>query len=738
MDSSSSESDGQGSGPRCGVDDALEAEVTRGGRWLRFCCMWAFLGIVSACVTILVVYVRTVLPPPASVDVSLDIFSERRAWSHLQAFSTRAHAVREGSGKVAVPDDGNIAVFDYAADYLGALGSPPTVMLRGRRSLSATPANQSASTETESSSTQTSSDESDFGLFAEVPISGLCQTPALGLDCSAQVAKGDTAFNYVAVRIKGTGAMQKAFLLTCHLDSPPTQFAEVQKELWEPLVEDGRLTVKSTSASKGASDDGQACAQLLEVARGLVHSPPIADVIVLLTNGGLLGHIGAHRFIQDDPWFKDVALFLEQDQSASRGLAFANFGESVFLAEEYARSAPYPRSSPALQDLSDWHHENTDGVLFRASGIPGITMYATEDRCPYQSEFDTIDRVLPGTMQGNGANMLAVVRRLAGRSDVAQQWAVSDAPSADHRAVSFDVLSKWSIAVSWTHSILITTGLCIVAFAHVILELRSELFDLRDRLSKDNEGFVVEGYESSRLDIFAVLPRFFFVFLLTVVAHQAALLTPVCQAILLVDAGKEGTWYKRDAFAFVLYGGTSLLGAMVANWPLRWRCFGRLSVLRDRTNERLSGCATVVLHAFASLVLLGMGFRCAYLLTVMMTCRVVGMTLRRLLSCRGDLCECWWWMEVVTQLPAAILWVDTVRTLALNPIQSMGTFGSFMGIPEVDVALFSSLIWQVAVPFVVFALRAGNTVVVVAFLILFVLIVSVLALILPVADFYPC
>jgi len=106
-------------------------------------------------------------------------------------------------------------------------------------------------------------------------------------------------------------------------------------------------------------------------------------------------------------------------------------------------------------------------------------MLQFEDRCPYHSQWDTIDHVPAGNLQANGANMLALAHQIADDEALLRmRTTIAAKPgllAQSDRAVTFDFLSiGWLVVYSWPSAYCLHTSISILALAVVAQQIWSE------------------------------------------------------------------------------------------------------------------------------------------------------------------------------------------------------------------------------------------------------------------------
>ncbi|KAJ3224376.1 hypothetical protein HK099_008548 [Clydaea vesicula] len=118
----------------------------------------------------------------------------------------------------------------------------------------------------------------------------------------------------------------------------------------------------TTSVSPGVTDDGIGIGVMLETIRTLMYVPQLEyDVIFNFNNGEEMGLLGGNSFLLH-PWSKSVRGFINLEGTGSaagkRSLLFRS--NSMVLAKEYKKSAPYPHASVLFNDLMQFVGSDTD------------------------------------------------------------------------------------------------------------------------------------------------------------------------------------------------------------------------------------------------------------------------------------------------------------------------------------------------------------------------------------------
>lgn len=213
----------------------------------------------------------------------------------------------------------------------------------------------------------------------------------------------------VMARLPGE-ANTKSVLLVGHYDSVPNGF--------------------------GASDDGAAVAAMLETLRAIKSGPLLKnDVIFLFTDGEEPGLLGAHAFVAEHPWAKDVGLVLNFEARGNSGpsIMFETSNQNGWLIREFARSAPYPMAHSLAYEIYRLLPNDTDLTVFRRANLPGLNFAYINGLTRYHTQLDTVNAVDQRSLQHHGSYALALARHF-GNLDLRS--------TREGNAVYFDLLGS--------------------------------------------------------------------------------------------------------------------------------------------------------------------------------------------------------------------------------------------------------------------------------------------------------
>ena len=248
-----------------------------------------------------------------------------------------------------------------------------------------------------------------------------------------------TVQNIVA-KLEGT-ANTRAVLLVAHYDAAPN--------------------------SLGASDDGAAVVSLLETVRALKASAPLKnDVIFLATDGEEIGMFGAHAFVQQHPWAKDVGVVLNFEARGDHGpsVMFQTSDENGWLIDELAETVDRPVANSLSADIYKLLPNDTDFTVFKQAGMNGLNFAYIEGVGSYHSSRDNIANLDERSLQHQGMYALALARRF-GSSDL-------NGPIKNSDAVYFDLFGRTLIHYSRTIALVLTILVALITLGVIVLGWR--------------------------------------------------------------------------------------------------------------------------------------------------------------------------------------------------------------------------------------------------------------------------
>lgn len=201
-----------------------------------------------------------------------------------------------------------------------------------------------------------------------------------------QDSETEGALENIACRLQGS-TREKAILLVAHYDS--------------------------VAAGPGASDDGVAVAALLEAARALKSLPQLKrDIIFLFTDGEETHLLGAHAFVAEHLWAKDVGIVLNFEARGIRGpsIMFETSDQNGWLIKHFGHAVSHPVANSLSYEIYKRMPNNTDFTVFRHAGYSGLNFAFIDGLAYYHSKSDSIQNVEPGSLQHHGDYLLELAR----------------------------------------------------------------------------------------------------------------------------------------------------------------------------------------------------------------------------------------------------------------------------------------------------------------------------------------
>jgi hypothetical protein len=194
----------------------------------------------------------------------------------------------------------------------------------------------------------------------------------------------------VMARISGT-APTKAVALMGHYDTVPV--------------------------APGANDDASAVAIMLETARALLADPKLRnDVVLLFTDGEEPApRFGSSAFVTEHPWARDIGFLINLEALGAGGpslLAEASAPQG-WAVDQYAAAVPYPAAFSFVTATAELiGGSNSDFATFQDQGSPGVELAYLHGSPIYHTSADASQRVSLRSLHQQGANALALTRRL--------------------------------------------------------------------------------------------------------------------------------------------------------------------------------------------------------------------------------------------------------------------------------------------------------------------------------------
>ncbi|PPD80044.1 hypothetical protein GOBAR_DD23022 [Gossypium barbadense] len=208
-------------------------------------------------------------------------------------------------------------------------------------------------------------------------------------------------------------------------------------------------------------------ASLLEIARLTIDSGwvPPRPIIFLFNGAEEVFLLGAHGFMRTHKWRDSIGAFINVEASGTGGLDLVcQSGPGSWPSSVYAQSAIYPMAHSAAQDVFPVIPGDTDYRMFSEDygSIPGLDIIFLLGGYYYHTNYDTVDRLVPGSMQARGDNLYSAVKAFAESAKLRnarqrESLGVSNG-NDDGQAVFFDYLA-WFMLNIVKQSVLVCTFL---------------------------------------------------------------------------------------------------------------------------------------------------------------------------------------------------------------------------------------------------------------------------------------
>ncbi|XP_076916591.1 uncharacterized protein LOC143576376 isoform X1 [Bidens hawaiensis] len=313
-----------------------------------------------------------------------------------------------------------------------------------------------------------------------------------------------------------------AILLNAHFDSPP--------------------------GSPGASDCGSCVASILEVARMTIDSGwvPPKPLIFLFNGAEELFMLGSHGFITTHKWRNTIGAFINLEASGAGGLDFVcQSGPGSWPSQVYAQSAIHPMGNSAAQDIFGIVPGDTDYRMFATDfgSIPGLDIIFVQRGYFYHTSTDSVERLLPGSIQARGDNLFSVVKAFTNSSKLqnAHDRGLAEEHDDGH-PMFFDYLSWFLVYYSRSQGMIFHT---IPVAMYLLIP------------------FILRFPKHGLLCSFAALFDFIKGTLFHVIGFILGIIFPIIFSILrLLFAGQSMNWFAHPYLAYLMFIPCSLAGML--------------------------------------------------------------------------------------------------------------------------------------------------------------------------------
>jgi hypothetical protein len=294
---------------------------------------------------------------------------------------------------------------------------------------------------------------------AEVREYLISQIKALGLTPEIQAAvvvnpKTQQAVQIynVLVKIPGTKP-KKALLLSAHYDSVTT--------------------------GPGAADDGASVAAILETLRALRTQPALQnDLVCLFTDSEESGLLGAHAFVEQHPWVKQIGLALNFEYRGNSGafMMFETSDGNGKLIAGLAASVEFVMSNSLMYEVYQRLPNDTDFSVFKRAGILGMNFAAIEGHKAYHIPLDRPEFLGQGTLQHEGDIMMALVKHFGNQP-------LGDLKAENRIYFDFPGLGIIHYPMRWTVPLcalltILFTALCVINHKAKTIRIKQSLISI--------------------------------------------------------------------------------------------------------------------------------------------------------------------------------------------------------------------------------------------------------------------
>ncbi|KAK6116593.1 hypothetical protein DH2020_049699 [Rehmannia glutinosa] len=210
--------------------------------------------------------------------------------------------------------------------------------------------------------------------------------------------------------------------------------------------------------SPGAGDCGSCVASLLELARLTVDSGwiPPRPIMFLFNGAEELFMLGSHGFMTTDRWRDTIGAFINVEASGTGGFDLVcQSGPGSLPSYIYSQSAVYPMANSAAQDVFGAIPGDTDYRMFANDygDIPGLDVIFLLGGYFYHTSSDTVERLLPGSMQARGDNLFSLMKAFANSTKLLtaqerESFRVAASGSKGERPVFFDYFAHFLVFYS--------------------------------------------------------------------------------------------------------------------------------------------------------------------------------------------------------------------------------------------------------------------------------------------------
>ncbi|KAJ6689179.1 hypothetical protein OIU85_005570 [Salix viminalis] len=267
---------------------------------------------------------------------------------------------------------------------------------------------------------------------------------------------------------------------------------------------------------------------------------------------------GSHGFMKTHKWRDSIGASINVEASGTAGPDLVcQSGPGSWPSEVYAESAVYPMAHSAAQDIFPVIPGDTDYRIFSQDhgNIPSLDIIFLLGGYYYHTSYDTLDKLLPGSLQARGDNLISILKAFTNSSKLQsarerESKAITN-DYKDERAVFFDYLSWFLIFYSRRVSVVLHSIPIVIFF---VMPFLLHFWDPRSR------------------SCFAI----FYDFVKGMLFHAAgiilAIIFPIILSILqLFFSNYALIWFAHPYLAYLMFIPCSLVGLLIPRTV--WDCF---------------------------------------------------------------------------------------------------------------------------------------------------------------------
>ncbi|CAL0306366.1 unnamed protein product [Lupinus luteus] len=311
----------------------------------------------------------------------------------------------------------------------------------------------------------------------------------------------------------------------------------------------------SPLGSPGAGDCGSCVGSMLEIARLIVDSGwvPYRPVIFLFNGAEELFMLGSHGFMKTHKWRDTIGAFINVEASGTGGLdLLCQSGPTSWPSDVYAEAAIYPMANSAAQDVFPVIPGDTDYRIFSEDygNIPGLDIIFLLGGYFYHTSYDTIDRLIPGSIQARGENLFSIIKTFTNSSKLKSTYITNSSGVTanafnDERAVFSDYFSWFMMFYSRRVATILHS---IPVFVFLFMSfMRGRSHSWSAAFFDFMKGFLFHAFGTT-----------------------LAIVMPVAFSILRLQFSTQAmNWFAHPCLAFVMFIPSSLVGLLIPR--IIWR-----------------------------------------------------------------------------------------------------------------------------------------------------------------------